>query len=78
MAQNIGRFDQILRIGIGISLIYIGFIDKDIINDTLSSYIIGLLGLMNLIFALIRYCPLYTVTNISTYLIKSNKANKLD
>lgn len=66
MKINIGRFDQFLRIGISAGLIYIGFIDKTLIEDELSSNIIGTIGIINLIVAVIRFCPLYVVAGINT------------
>ncbi len=66
MKQNVGRLDQVLRIGIGLGLIYVGFIDSQLIKDSLSSNIIGTLGTINLLVALLRHCPLYTYTGINT------------
>jgi len=64
--KNIGRFDQILRLGISFGLVYIGLINEEFIQDPLSSYIIGITGIINVIIALIRFCPLYVVTGINT------------
>ncbi len=66
MKTNVGRLDQILRIGISLILIYIGFIDEEIIYDSLSSNIIGTIGILNMVVAVARSCPLYTVAGIST------------
>ena len=66
MKRNVGRLDQILRVGISLVLVYIGFIDKEFITDPLSSNIIGIIGVLSLIVALLRFCPLYVVTGIST------------
>lgn len=66
MRTNIGRFDQFLRIGISAGLIYIGFINRTLIDDEFSSNIIGTLGVINLVIALIRFCPLYVVAGINT------------
>lgn len=66
MKRNVGRLDQILRVGISLVLIYIGFIDKEFITDPLSSSIIGIVGVLSLVVALLRFCPLYVVTGIST------------
>jgi len=66
MAKNVGRLDQILRAGIAIGLIYIGFIDNDIIKDSFSANIIGTIGLINLFVALSRRCPLYALADINT------------
>jgi hypothetical protein len=66
MNTNVGRLDQFLRICISVALIYIGFIDENIIHDPLSSNIIGTVGVLFLIVALVRFCPLYTLTGINT------------
>jgi len=66
MKTNVGRLDQILRMGISLIMIYIGFIDKEFLNDQLSSNIIGSFGVLFLIVAAVRYCPLYVITGINT------------
>jgi len=66
MKKNISRLDQLLRLGISLVLIYIGFIDRSIIDDTLSSNILGIIGVINMIVAVARYCPLYVVADINT------------
>ncbi len=64
--QNIGQLDSILRIGISSVLIYISLIDTAFVADPLSSGILAFAGLGNLLVALIRICPLYTLTGINT------------
>jgi len=66
MKTNVGRLDQFLRIGISLVFIYIGFIDEGLIHDSLSSNIIGTFGVIFLIVAVIRFCPLYVITDINT------------
>ncbi|MDH5764788.1 MAG: DUF2892 domain-containing protein [Gammaproteobacteria bacterium] len=66
LKKNIGTTDQVIRIIISLLLIYIGFIDESIIGDSLSSMVLGILGCMSLMVAIIRICPLYTVCNINT------------
>ncbi len=73
MKRNVGRLDQVLRIGIGAGLIYVGLINQNLIKDVLSSYIIGGLGIVNLAVALLRHCPLYTLTGINTCPGKTNQ-----
>lgn len=63
---NVGRFDQILRIGIGAVLIWAGFVDTDLIGDRLVAALVGLFGLLNLIAAVVRVCPVYTIAGINT------------
>jgi len=64
--KNIGRLDQIIRAGISLLLIYIGFIETSILNDELSSMVLGIIGCMSLFVALIRICPLYSACGIDT------------
>ena len=66
MKINVGRLDQVLRVGISLILIYVGFIDSSLIEDSLSSNIIGTIGVLNLIVALSRFCPLYVIAGINT------------
>ncbi len=64
--RNIGALDMLLRTGLSAAAIYIGFIDQGIIPDSLSSMIIGGLGVLNMIVALARFCPLYSIAGINT------------
>ena len=64
--KNIGRLDQLLRLITSFALLYISIIDTTIISDKISSMIIAGIGIINLIVALIRFCPLYHVTDINT------------
>ncbi len=66
MTKNMGRIDQVLRLGISIVLIYVGFVDQELINDHLTSMIAGIIGIVNLLSALIGICPLYSITGINT------------
>ena len=72
MAKNVGRLDQLLRVGISLGLIYVGFINDQIIADVLSSYVIGSIGILNIIVAFAGFCPLYVVAGIDTC-AKGNK-----
>ncbi len=64
--KNIGVLDMVLRIGLSVIAIYAGFISQGIITDGLSATIIGALGAMNLVVALLRFCPLYALVGINT------------
>ena len=64
--RNIGRLDQIIRTGISLLLIYIGFIEISILDDALSSMILGIIGCVSLLFAIIGICPLYSACGINT------------
>lgn len=66
MKKNIGRLDQVLRIGISLVLIYVALINPDMVPDQLSSWIIGGIGFASLFFAIVRSCPLYSLAGINT------------
>ena len=66
ITKNIGRTDQIIRLLISITLVYIGFLDTGIISDRMSANIIGSIGVINLFIAIIRFCPLYHASGINT------------
>ena len=72
MIRNVGRLDQLLRVGISLGLIYVGFVNEKIIVDELSSYVIGIIGVLNLVVALVGFCPLYVVAGINAC-AKGNK-----
>lgn len=63
---NVGRFDQILRLGIGAGMVWVGFIDTSFINDRLVATVVGLFGLLNIVAALVRVCPFYNLAGINT------------
>jgi len=66
LRKNVGRLDQILRLGIGLLLIWLGFIDDSFISDPLIGALVGLFGILNMVAALIRTCPVYTLADINT------------
>lgn len=59
MKKNIGKTDRILRVIIGILLLVFVLIDP-------SKYWWGFFGIVPLITAFIRFCPLYAPFKIST------------
>ncbi len=65
-SKNIGTLDQVLRLGISGMMIYFGFIDTQLIADTFSAHVVGILGVLNGIVAVARFCPLYAVAGITT------------
>lgn len=68
MIKNIGKLDQILRLGISFGLIFISLINEQFIQDSLSSYIIATLGFIIAVTAIVRFCPFYWLTGINTCL----------
>lgn len=59
MKKNIGKTDRILRVIIGILLLVFVLIDP-------SKYWWGFFGIVPLLTAFIRFCPLYAPFKIST------------
>ncbi len=64
---NMGVFDRVLRTGIGLLLIYFGFIDTGFIGGGLIAALAGVLGVVNVFAALVGVCPLYKLAGICTY-----------
>jgi len=65
--MNMCGIDRGLRIALSLALIYIGFIDSQLINNIVINYLVGAFGLLNLISALVGFCPVYFMAHISTY-----------
>ena len=63
--RNEGTVDRIIRIIVGIALLYLGFVDKQWITGT-SSIVIGIIGLIPLVTGIVGICPLYKVFGIRT------------
>ena len=66
MIKNVGNIDRRIRALFSFVFIYIGFFDHNLISDPISSTIIGVIGIFNLLVALSRVCPLYSITDIDT------------
>ncbi|MEK7206282.1 MAG: DUF2892 domain-containing protein [Pseudomonadota bacterium] len=64
---NMGKFDRVLRTGIGLLLIYFGFIDTSFIGEGLIAALVGVFGVINVLAALVGICPLYKLAGICTY-----------
>lgn len=60
MKANVGTIDRVIRIILGLALLSLLFI-----LDGGIKYI-GLVGLVLLLTALIKFCPLYTIFGINT------------
>jgi hypothetical protein len=60
------RFDQVVRITAGCGMIYLGFIETSIIDDSLYNLLVGAFGIVNLIVGMVRVCPVYFAIGLST------------
>ncbi len=64
--RNIGRLDQVLRLGISSGMIYAGFLDESLIEDAFSSILLGVIGCILMITVIFRICPMYILVGWST------------
>lgn len=67
MKRNLHIIDIIVRIIIGLVLIYVGFIDTSYITNSTVRILLGVFGAVNIVAALMRSCPIYHLAGISTY-----------
>ena len=57
MNKNVGKIDKTIRLIVGVLIIIAGF---------LNGSLLGIIGLIPIITALISWCPLYTILKINT------------
>jgi hypothetical protein len=65
--RNLHIVDIIFRVTIGLACIYMGFIDAEFIANKVVSILVGIFGVLNLMAATTRYCPIYTIVGFTTY-----------
>jgi len=63
MEKNAGTIDRIIRVVVGIILLYVAA--TGMVQGILM-YVAGLFGLVMLVTAALAYCPLYPVLKINT------------
>ena len=64
--HNVGMIDRVIRLLSGIALIYIAFVDGDIIPDAIFSTMVGAFGVVNIVTAAASWCPLYHLISLNT------------
>ena len=64
--RNMNCLDQLFRIALGVVLIYTGFVNTGLINSDVINWILGLFGIVNIVVAITRHCPVYSLADIST------------
>lgn len=57
MNKNVGSLDKTIRLIVGILIIVMGFVNESLL---------GAIGLIPILTALIGWCPLYTILKINT------------
>lgn len=63
MQKNIGQIDRTIRIILGVLIIAVGLAN---------SSMLGVIGIIPILTALIKWCPLYTILKIDTNCGKSD------
>jgi len=64
--KNLSGLDQLLRLGLGVVCIYLGFIDNRLIESEVLALLVGVFGIINIVFSLIGACPIYWLAGINT------------
>ncbi len=65
--RNLHNIDIAIRILIGITLIYFGFVDISYISNDMTRWLLGVFGIVNFLAAALRSCPIYALAGINTY-----------
>jgi len=65
--RNLHSVDIAVRTITGLALVYVGFIDAELITNSVVRILLGAFGVLNLIAAAMRYCPIYGLARFSTY-----------
>jgi hypothetical protein len=64
--RNVNALDRTLRVGIGVPFMYYGFYDTTLIQDQLARALLGGMGFMLVLIAIIAWCPMYYLIGFST------------
>lgn len=71
-SRNMHIIDRYVRLTIGITCIYIGFIDTSLITNRIVAGLIGVFGVTNLWAFYTARCPVYAMTGFTT--LRSDKS----
>lgn len=64
--RNLHTFDQIVRLLIGAGCLYVAFVHPEVLGGTAIAVFIGLFGAVNIFAGVMRHCPVYHMTGLST------------
>lgn len=67
LARNLHNADIAARTVIGLALVYAGFIEPSLIPNLVVRVLLGAFGVVNLVAAALRHCPIYNLAHFSTY-----------
>jgi uncharacterized membrane protein YuzA (DUF378 family) len=63
---NMHPIDRVVRLIVGVSCVYIGFIDSSLISSRLVATVVGIFGIINLWAFITTRCPVYSAAGFST------------
>ena len=66
MKKNLHPIDQAIRFIVAAICIYYGFFEGSLIQDSFLAGAVGIFGVINLIAASMRFCPIYHLAGINT------------
>lgn len=64
--NNMSALDRVARVFVSMACIYLGFIDNNLIDDTLLAGLVGGFGVFNLLVIAVGVCPVYYLAGINT------------
>lgn len=64
--RNMHAIDSAARFVVGLALIWVGFVDQNLLHNALLGWALGAFGVLNLGSALMRFCPIYAIAGFST------------
>lgn len=67
LPRNLHVVDIAVRTFTGLALVYAGFIDTSLIDNGVVRGLLGAFGVVNLVAAALRHCPIYGLARFSTY-----------
>lgn len=67
MKPNVGTIDRILRLALGLVLLYLAFLSGlPLFDAPLYKYGAAIIGIVMLVVAALRICPIYAILGIRT------------
>lgn len=64
--KNVGGVDRLVRIAVGLALLYLGFFDATVLQPGMAKTLVGLFGFLPLLTGSLANCPLYSVIGVTT------------
>lgn len=64
MEKNVGKVDMVVRVVLGLVLLYVGA--AQVVTTGIATYIIALIGLILLVTGVTGHCAIYSILKINT------------